>query len=307
MDDSLALILGLLDPRVDVLGITTVAGNYPIDVTTANARKVLELLELENTIVAKGEPTPLERPLPEDPFSHGEDGMGETFLPESQLPIADSAAADLILDIVSQNPGEVTIICLGPLTNIARAILKDRDAMQGVAEYICIAGAFGLNEFAFSNATGATPQSEWNVFVDPEAAKIVFEQGEMVTAIGLDVATHFDVNFSEEELKSMAASTRAEARMVEKMVRFVQGRGFQSYCVLIDSMAVAAAIDPTLIETVSVRVGVETKGALTLGQTVADFRHHHAWDHLPFVKVAKSADFRRFLNLVLATLGERTA
>lgn len=303
MDDSLAIILALLDPSVEVLGITTVAGNYPIEVTTANARKVLDLLNRTNITVARGEATPLERPLPEDPFSHGEDGMGETWLPESDLPVSQLSAADQILKLVSENAGDVTLVCLGPLTNVARAILKDPETMKGVSEIIAIAGSFGLNQFAFSNATGATPQSEWNVFVDPEAAKIVFAEGEKLTAIGLDVATHFDVNFSEDELVALAGSDRPEARLVEKMVRFVQGRGFQSYCVLIDSMAVAAAIDPTLVETVRVRVGVETKGELTLGQTVADFRHHHAWDDLPYVNVAKSADFRRFLDLILTRLG----
>ena len=91
------------------------------------------------------------------------------------------------------------------------------------------------------------------------------------------------------------------------MVRFVNSRGYQSYCALIDSMAVAAVIDPDLIEVQPLRVGVETLGELTLGQTVADFRRHHAWDNLPTINVAKSADYQGFLKLVLSTLGVQTA
>jgi purine nucleosidase/pyrimidine-specific ribonucleoside hydrolase len=125
-----------------------------------------------------------------------------------------------------------------------------------------------------------------------------------VRAVGLDVATHFDINLTEEQLAVLKASPRPEANIAEKMVRFVQGRGFESYCVLIDSMAVAAVIDPSLIGTVKARVGVETKGELTLGQTVADFRHHHGWAHLPELEVAQTADYRRFLDLVIARLTE---
>ena len=284
------------------MGISTVAGNYPIDVTTKNARKVLELLGSPSIPVAQGMSKPLSRPLPSDPFSHGSDGMGETFLPEPSIEISSEHACDQIIRTVSENPGEITIVCLGPLSNIGLALIKAPEVMANVAEIVCIAGAYGLNEYAFSNATGATPQSEWNVYVDPEAAKVVFESGIPVRAIGLDVATHFDVNFSEEELTTFKASPRAEANLVERMVRFVQSRGFQSYCVLIDSMAVAAVIDPSIIETVKVRVGVETEGKLTLGQTVADFRHHHAWGDLPEIEVAKTADFRRFLDLVISSV-----
>lgn len=304
MDDALAIVLAVKSPAVEVLGISSVAGNYPIEVTTRNALKTLELLGRTEIPVARGMGKPLARPLAKDPFSHGSDGMAETHLPEPSTAPSTAHGVDQIINLVKANPGEVTIITLGPFTNLAMAFMKAPEIVPLVAEVVSIAGSFGLNKYAFANATGDTPQSEWNVFVDPEAARIVFESGVKLRAVGLDVATHFDINFTEEQLNALKTSPRPEANMAEKMVRFVQGRGFESYCVLIDSMAVAAVIDPSVIGTVKARVGVETKGELTLGQTVADFRHHHGWMHLPEIDVASSADYGRFLGLIMTTVLE---
>ena len=302
MDDTLAIVLALKSPGIEVLGISTVAGNYPIDITTRNALRALGLLGRLEIPVARGMGKPLARPLPSDPFSHGSDGMAETHLPDPDAAPVAIHGADQIVELVSAHPGEVTIVALGPLTNVALALMKAPEIVPLVAEIVCIAGSYGLNKFAFANATGDTPQSEWNVYVDPEAARLVFEAGIPIRAVGLDVATHFDINFSEEQLAALKASGRPEARVVERMVRFVQGRGFESYCVLIDSMAVAAVIDPSLVTTLRARVGVETKGELTLGMTVADFRHHHGWSHLPEIDVASGADYARFLDLVIDTV-----
>lgn len=304
MDDALAIVLAVKSAAVEVLGISSVAGNYPIEVTTRNALKTLELLGRTEIPVARGMGKPLARPLAKDPFSHGSDGMAETHLPEPRTAPSPAHGVDQIIDMVKANPGEVTIITLGPFTNLAMALMKAPEIVPLVVEVVSIAGSFGLNKYAFANATGDTPQSEWNVFVDPEAARQVFESGVKLRAVGLDVATHFDINFTDEQLAALKNSPRREANMAEKMVRFVQGRGFESYCVLIDSMAVAAVIDPSLIGTVKARVGVETRGELTLGQTVADFRHHHGWMHLPEIDVASSADYGRFLELVMTTVLE---
>jgi inosine-uridine nucleoside N-ribohydrolase len=304
MDDTLAIVLATKSPELEVLGISSVAGNYPVEVTTRNALKTLELIGRTDIPVARGMGKPLARPLAKDPFSHGSDGQAETDLPEPATKPIGKHGIDLIIDTVATHPGEITLITLGPLTNVAMAFMKAPEIVPMVREIVSIAGSFGLNKYAFANATGDTPQSEWNVFVDPEAAKLVFESGAPIRAVGLDVATHFDINFSEEELTRLRNSPRREANIAEKMVRFVQARGFESYCVLIDSMAVAAVIDPSLIGTLPARVGVETKGELTLGQTVADFRHHHAWAQLPEIQVAANADYRRFLDLVLLRLTE---
>ena len=304
MDDTLAIILAAKCSDVDVLGISTVAGNYPVEMTTRNALKTLELIGRTDIPVCRGMGKPLARPLPKDPFSHGSDGQAETHLPDPNTAADARHGVDQIIDVVTANPGEVTVVTLGPFTNLAMAFMKEPGIVPLVKEVVSIAGSFGLNKYAFANATGDTPQSEWNVFVDPEAARLVFESGVPMRAVGLDVATHFDINFTEEQLERLRRSDRPEARVAERMVRFVQNRGFESYCVLIDSMAVAAVIDPTLIRTVTARVGVETRGELTLGQTVADFRHHHGWAHLPQIEVAASADYGRFLELIMNTMLE---
>jgi purine nucleosidase/pyrimidine-specific ribonucleoside hydrolase len=118
----------------------------------------------------------------------------------------------------------------------------------------------------------------------------------------LDVATHFDVNFSEAEIDQLSNSPNSEAAFLLQMLRFVTNRGFQSYCVLIDSMAVAAAIEPTLVSLITAKVGVETKGELTLGMTVMDTRHHFQWANLPDIQIAYEADYQRFLTLVINTI-----
>jgi inosine-uridine nucleoside N-ribohydrolase len=304
MDDALALVLAAKSPAVEVLGVSTVAGNYPVEITSRNALKIVELIGRTDIPVARGMSKPLARPLPKDPFSHGSDGLAETHLPEPATPLSAKHAIDLIIDTVLAHPGEVTLVCLGPLTNVAMALMKEPSIAKDIEEIVCIAGSYGLNRYAFANATGDTPQSEWNVYVDPEAAKLVFESGAALRAVGLDVATHFDINFSDGQLDTLRDSPRKEANLAYRMVQFVLGRGFQSYCVLIDSMAVAAVIDPTLIGTQRARVGIETKGELTLGQTVADFRHHHAWQHLPEIAVAATADYARFLDLFMVTVTE---
>ncbi|WP_019912461.1 nucleoside hydrolase [Paenibacillus sp. HW567] len=299
MDDSLALILAIKSGVLSVEAITAVAGNYPVDITSANALKVVELLGRTDIPVAKGMARPLVRELPSDPFSHGSDGQAEVHLPDPVTPLYTSHAVDLIVEMIKKNAGDIHIIALAPLTNIALAMMKAPEIIPMISGITAIAGSYGLNRYSTANATGDNPQSEWNVYVDPEAADYVFKSGVPLQAIGLDVSTHFDVNFTEEELLELEASDKPEAAALHQMIRFVLGRGFESYCVLIDSMAVAAVIDPSLIQYLTAKVGIETKGHLTLGMTVMDTRHHHTWTGLPDINVAYQADYRRFLRLVM--------
>ncbi len=300
MDDSMAIVMACKSGVLDIAAITTVNGNYPIEVTSVNARKVLELLGRTEIPVAKGMGNPMVRKSPSDPFSHGDDGQAENFLPDPKMPLSEKHAVEMIIDTVNANPGEVTLIATGPLSNIAMAMVKAPEIVPKIAEIIAISGSFGTNDYAFLNATGDTPQSEWNVYVDPEASKIVYESGVPFVALGLDVATHFEVDFSEEDIKAMEDSANPEAAFLRQAIRFVTSRGYDPYCTIIDCMAVAYAIDPTLVETFQGRVGVETQSPLTLGMTVLDRRHHHVWEDLPMVTIGKSADYEKFLNMLLA-------
>ena len=299
MDDSMAIVMAVKSEALDVLAVTTVNGNYPVDVTSKNARKVLELLGRTDIPAARGMAGPIIRKSPPDPFTHGKDGQAEAYLPEPVMPLADLDAVDLIIELVKANPGEVTLIATGPMSNIAMAMIKAPEIKEMIPEIIAISGAFGLNKYAFLNATGDTPQSEWNVYVDPEAAKVVYESGVRLVALGLDVATYFDVNFCDEDVKRLEESDKKEADFLANAIRFVKKRGFDAYCTVIDCMAVAYAIDPTLVETMEAHVGVETKDGLTLGMTVIDRRHHFVWEQLPLIQVGCSADCGRFLQMLL--------
>lgn len=298
MDDSMAIVMAAKAPQLKLLAVTAVNGNYPVDVTSDNARKVMEMLGRQDIPVARGMSRPMVRPAPPDPFTHGADGQAENFLPAPSIPLAEEHAVDLMIRLVKENPGEVTILCTGPMSNLAMALVKEPEIAKLIAGIVAISGAFGLNRYAFLNATGDTPQSEWNVYVDPEAAKIVYESGIPLVALGLDVATHFDVNFSAEDIAAFGESPRPEARFLSQAIRFAAGRGFEAYTTIIDCMAVAYAIDPTLVKTMRGHVGVETQSPLTLGMTVIDRRHHFVWEHLPLVEIGAEADYGRFLNLL---------
>ena len=298
MDDALAISLAHKSPALEIVAITAVTGNLPSDRTVANTLRVLDLLDAPATTVAQGPLVPLGGHYPSDPFSHGSDGLAESDLPASTRPIDPRSAAQLIVDTVAAHPGEIALCALGPLTNIAEALAIDPALPEKVAQLTIIGGSFGETPYAWSQATGDNPTSEWNVFVDPEAAKIVFNAGFPLLAVGLDVATDPRINFREDDIARLRRSPRPEAALAARVIDFVQNRGYQSYCSLIDSAAVASLIDPTLLTTTSVRCDVETEGRLTRGMTVVDRRLHHAWEHLPLIEVATGLDFDRFLDLV---------
>lgn len=296
MDDSAAIIMACKSSNLELMAVTAVQGNYPVDITFRNARRVLHLLGREDIPVYRGCELPMVRNRPRDPFTHGEDGQCNTNLPDAVTPAETKHAVNAIIDIVRANPGEITVVCLGPMTNLAMAMRLAPDIVGKIKDVIAISGAFGLNEASFLNGTGDNPQSEWNVFVDPEATKLVYESGMNVTAIGLDVATYFDVDFSDADLERLKTSQNPEAQFLYKEIQFVYGRGFKAYCTVIDCMAIACAEFDGMVKTMKGLVGVETKDGLTLGMTVMDRRHHHVWEGLPEINVAVSADYPRFLH-----------
>jgi len=303
IDDSVAILFAIGSGALEVVAITTVSGNLTADRCALNACKILELIGADHIPVAAGMQTPLVRPYPKDPFSHGDDGLGNLGLPSPKLKLDPRFAPDLLTATVTAHSGDITILAIGPLTNIALAVMRDPDLPKKVSELIVIGGAYGFNDAGSTRATGDNPVSEWNVYVDPEAAKIVFEAGFKLTAIGLDVATQDKIGLDASHRARLVAATAKPAWFLKGVVDFVERRGFKSYCALIDSLAVAAAIDRSIILTEPVRVGIEVRGELTLGQTVVDRREHFQWTHLPLIEAASDIDAGRFLDLLLSSLG----
>lgn len=306
VDDSIAIILALKHPDLDVLAVTATSGNLIAERTCENALKILDFMNAGDIPVAKGMNKPLVRPFPKDPYSHGEDGLGNHFFPAPKRQALELSAADLIVETVTKHPGEVTVAALGPLTNVALAIMKKPEIASMMKEIVLIGGAFGFNEYAFRNATGDNPVSEWNVYVDPEAAEIVFQSGAKVTAIGLDVAYHPDINFRKEHYDRLERSASKEAKYMLGIDRYVREGStvgsFDSSSGIIDSVAIASIIDPGLLTTQEIRVAVEKMSPLSLGQTIWDRRDHFRWEHLHSIHAASKLDSEAFLDLLVGVL-----
>lgn len=299
MDDSMAIVMAVKAQELEVIGITTVSGNYPIEVTTNNALKTLEMVGETQIPVAEGLGDPLIRKTPSDPFSHGEDGQANNNLPEPSIKKIDEHAVDFIIESVKKYPNQVTLVCCGPLSNIALAMIKAPEIKEMIKEIIAISGAFGLTKYAYTNATGDTPQSEWNVYVDPEAADIVYNSGVKFTALGLDIATHFEVDFSEKHFKLLEESDNKEAEFLLNAIKFVTGRGYGAYCTVIDCLAVAYAINNNLINVIEGKVGIETEGKYSFGNTVLERRNHHSWENMSKINIGESVNYLDFLTLLV--------
>lgn len=265
-----------------------------------NALRVVELLGRKEVWVAKGLANPLIRnPIRAADF-HGEDGLGDSRLPLPKLSVHENSALDLIPETVSTSgKRELTLIALGPLTNIAAVLTKEPDIARGIGELVIMGGAFGLTEYGFGNET---PTAEFNMYSDPEAAKIVFESRVPLKAVGLDVTMLPDAHLTRRDYaKVKGGQTRVSSfasRILSKTMR-KWGR-----FALHDPMAVAAKVKPLLFEFERCKALVETKGEHTTGMIVVDRR-----DWLPVsqrsgrdVMVSKSAQFQKFKVLFLNRL-----
>lgn len=302
MDDSVAILLACASSNITLEAVTAVNGNYPIDVSLKNVCKTLELVGRSDVTAARGMSHPMVRKSPKDPFSHGADGQADADLPEPTMLVDPRHAVEVIHDIVSRNPGEITIVATGPLSNVGMAISMYPQIIPQIKEIVAISGAYGLNQASFLNATGDTPQSEWNVYVDPEAAKLVYESGIPLKLIGLDIATDFGVDFTEEQVSRLTQSENPAAKFLVNAMSFVKNRGFGYYCAVIDAMAVAYVSDREIIQFKPTYVGVDTRDGLTLGMTVRDGRHHFMWSDLPLVDIAVHANYSRFLEKIISSL-----
>lgn len=297
IDDAIAILLALASPELDVRGITVVHGNVPVEACTLNALKVLDLVGRRDVPVVTGAAAPLVRPPRHAETVHGPDGLGGLFPPpDDARPFAADAAA-FIAGALEETDEPTTLISLGPLTNVATAILATPGVIERLERIVSMGGAI-------RREGNVTPAAEFNIFADPEAAAIVFRSGVPITLVPLDATMR--AVFPGEAAARLAGSEVPVERAVGELGSYVSAvyrtyYGIDGFA-LHDPLAVGAAIDPTLVTTQDLWVTVETRGELTAGATLADFWHiPEPWGE-PNASVALDADGDRFLEFLCTRL-----
>jgi purine nucleosidase len=266
-DDALALLLALGSvEELEVLAITVVAGNVPLALTAANARAVVELAGRRDLPIHAGCARPLVRELVTAEYIHGRTGLDGALLPAPAAPLAEAHAVDALIDLVrARPPGSVTLCTLGPLTNLALALLKAPDLAPRLKEIALMGGAIGEGN--------VTPAAEFNVYVDPHAAQLVFEAGVPLTMFGLDV-THQALVTPERLAAIRALGTpvsTAVAGLLEFYSIYDQTRRGRPGAPLHDPCTIAWLLRPELFSGRACHVAIETRGEHTLGRTVVDW------------------------------------
>ncbi len=266
-DDAVAILLALASPEINVLGITAVAGNVPLALTQKNARIVCELAGRRDVPVFAGCDRPLAHELVTAEHVHGKTGLDGPDLPDPTMPLQDAHAVDFIIDTVRRRPaGSVTLCPLGPLTNIATAFQRAPDIIDRVQEIVLMGGAY----FEVGNIT---PAAEFNIYVDPEAAEIVFKSGAKLTVMPLDV-THKALVTKARNDAFRALGTpvgQAVAAMTDFFERFDKAKYGSDGAPLHDPCVTAWLIRPELFSGRHINVEIETASPLTRGMTVADW------------------------------------
>ncbi|MET8053965.1 MULTISPECIES: nucleoside hydrolase [unclassified Streptosporangium] len=287
IDDALALALAHGSPDLKVLGITTVGGNVDLARTTDNALRLREFLGFGDVPVTAGSAGALLRARVDAADVHGGSGLGDALLPPATLPPAAGHAVDFIVETLRADPGEVTLVAIGPLTNVALAVLREPRIVDWARGLTILGGSYTRGNFS--------PAAEFNIAADPEAAAIVFGAGWTVTMIGLDVSRA--AMTTEAVAARMAAMGRLGTDLLIPCVRFYGMITADDGPAIHDACAVAHLIDPSLITLEPAVVDVETAGRFTSGMTVTDFNLR---GRAPNALVGTSLDVGRFWDLLLA-------
>ena len=265
-DDAVAILLALASPELDVLGLTAVAGNVPLPLTQRNARQIVELARRDTPVFA-GCDAPLKRKLVTAEHVHGKTGLDGIPLPDPTHPLQETHAVDFLIATLRAHPtGTITLCPLGPLTNIATAFTRAPDIIPRVAEIVLMGGAY----FEVGNIT---PAAEFNIYVDPEAAEIVFKSGVPLVVMPLDV-THKALTSRAwvEEMRSLGTPVgQAVASWTDFFERFDTAKYGSEGAPLHDPCVIAYLLEPNLFHGRHINVEIETGSDLTLGMTVADW------------------------------------
>ena len=263
LDDALALLLAHGDPNLTLVGVTTVGGNVKLENTTRNALQLREYLKFPTVPVVQGAAEPLTRTFRDAAHVHGEGGLGAVVLPEATLPVTPGHAVDFIIDTLRKTPGTIHLVATGPLTNIALALEKEPAIARWAASFTIMGGSYTRGN--------ATVAAEFNIWADPEAARIVFDADWQVVMIGLDLTLQAQANSGIVERLSRLGALGDE--LIVPLATFYfnprdvdwDGQAVHDVC------AVAYVARPDLFETRPARVDIETTGEFTTGMTVVDF------------------------------------
>ncbi|KAK9156708.1 hypothetical protein Scep_003282 [Stephania cephalantha] len=289
-DDSMAIFMAFQSPEIEVIGLTTIFGNVATKDATHNALLLCEIAERPDVPVAEGSYEPLKRGEPRvADFVHGSDGLGNISLPPPKGSKADKTAAEFLVEKASQYPGEVSILALGPLTNLALAIKSDSTFASNVKKIVILGGAF----FALGNVN---PAAEANIYGDPEAADVVFTSGANIVVVGINITTQ--VKLTDEDLAELRESKGRHAQLLSDMCKFyrdwhVKSDGLHGIF-LHDPVSFVALVRPDLFSYKKGVVRVETQG-ICVGHTLMDqglkkWNSNNPWSEYSPVSVAWTVD-----------------
>jgi len=296
-DDAVAILLALASPEIEILGITAVAGNVPLRLTEKNARKICELAGRPEMRIYSGAARPLVRPLVTAEEVHGKTGLDGPDLPEPKMHLQKQHAVDYLIDTLMHEESETITLCpLGPLTNIALALIQQPKIAGRIKEIVLMGGGF----FEGGNVT---PTAEFNIYVDPHAAEVVLKSGVPIVMMPLDV-THKALTTKKRVEAFRKLGTRvgkATAEMLEFFERFDEQKYGSDGGPLHDPCVIAYLIEPKLFSGREVNVTVETGSELTMGMTVIDW-----WGVTKRPKnamVMREIDADGFFDLLVERLG----
>jgi len=290
VDDAVAILLALASPKeIDLLAVTCVVGNVALEQTFKNARRLCAWAKRPNLPVLAGCSRPIMGSFTHKSSVHGDDGLGDVDIPYlDDAPLTAAHAVDFILDEVRRNPNEITLCVIGPMTNIALTIAKDPQTMRQVKEIIFMGGA------AFT-AGNVNPCAEFNIFVDPHAAHIVFGSGIRLTMFGLDATRHAIV--PQQFLANLSVSDAPFAKMAAAMMSAY----VKSDRLLHDPCVIAHIIDPEIFRGSEVYLEVVTQPGPTFGQTVA-YEGRHLKDRATNAYLITHVDTARLFNVLESRL-----
>jgi purine nucleosidase len=293
VDDAVAILLALASPEIDVVGIAAVAGNVPLDKTAFNARRIVSIAGRHDVPVAAGCAEPLSEALGEDSVVHGHDGLGDLTWDEPDVALDPRHGVELIADLIHEGP--LTIVAIGPLTNLAVLLRRYPDIEKDVEHLVIMGGA--------SFQGNVTPAAEFNIWADPEAARQVFAAEWRITLMPLDLTHQAFLNDADlDYFTSLGTEVgRRAAGMLEPYAQFHERWYGNRDVIMHDAMAVYEVLDATAISKQGVRVTVETGGEYSRGATFIDRRRDHAQSQVRVGLTVDNDRFRAVLRERLAT------